>query len=90
MSYFKKKTLIFNLGELKLCNLAELCFFTWLWRNQTSKNQLRLRFKWHIKWRNCHYVTEKHHQNNVTKFSVLGPPAQSKFRVKQCAQVYWS
>jgi len=36
--------LIFNLGDLKLHALAKLCFLNWLWRNQTSKNQLRRHF----------------------------------------------
>jgi len=33
-----QRPLIFNFGELKLRNLAKLCFSSWLWRNRTSKN----------------------------------------------------
>jgi len=49
-------------------------FLSWLWRNGTFKKSVTTSFSWH----RHHYVTEKRHQNNVTKFSIL-VPSQSKF-----------
>jgi len=48
-------------------------FSSWLWRNQTSNNQL---------WRHFSDVTaitspKKRHQNNVTKLFYSGPPHQN-------------
>jgi len=54
--------LIFDFRDLKLRDLAKLCIFKLIMRKFNLKNQL---------WR--HYITDKRHETNVTKFFHFGP-----------------
>jgi len=70
----------FNIGDLKLCDLAKFWVLNWLWRNRTSK---KIGYDVILVTPSL-LVTEKRHQNNVTFFSILPPPPNQNFWPRQC------
>jgi len=64
----------FDIGDLKCVILQNYGVSNWLWRIRTFEKSVKMSFQ----WRHYNYVTEKCHQNNVTKIFQLGP-SQSKF-----------
>jgi len=64
--------LTFDVDDLKLRDLAKLCF-------QTNYDEIEIKksakISFYLRHRYC--VTEKRHQNSVTRFSILGSPNQN-------------
>jgi len=67
-------SLTFDFGDLKLHDLAKLCFFKLTMTKSNFKKSVMMSFQ----WRYYHYVLEKRHQTTHKIFHFCPPPSPIK------------